>query len=170
MRDDIARKRIANDETVDCTGGPRIVDHILEHGITERVRADLPAGQRCREVAPAERFRRDRGQTDEVRRNVAVHLVVEEEKGSIAAVVELGKDDWTTKVGSEIMAAELRPGIRPGGSTRESNGCVELLVREVIVQRSVQLIGAGTSGEVEETTTGLSEFGGLVRCLKRKFF
>src|SRR4029077_9905042 len=79
-------------------------------------------------------------QVGDVRVGSGMGLVAEEEKGLVLAVVDFGNPDGSADGAAEVVPANLGAGmgVRAGG--------VEIFVHPVIVERSMELVGARSHG------------------------
>ena len=158
--DHVTGENVAVNTTIGGIGevGGRIVDGVFENGPAEPVGAEVATSQRLREVTVAVTRRGDCAEAEEVRRLVTEHFEVHEEKAAVAAIVELRDRDVATERGTKVMTANL--GADQASATVVGEGAtgVKLFVGEVVVERTVEVIGPGAGGEVEEPAAGLTKF------------
>ena len=158
---DVVRKRIADDLSVDDPRRARIVDRVLHDRPAEGIGPEHATGQRRAEVAVPVGVGRHRGARAGRVRPVAEHFQVGEEECLVPPVVEPGDDDGTAAAEPEVVLAAERP--RAG---KRSMG-VERLVGHVVVEAAVQVVGPRLGGEVEDAAQHLTvlgrEVGGLHR-------
>ena len=94
-------------------------------------------------------------------------LIIEKEKCLILAVIEMRKDYRTADGSAELVLPEFSFGNSSG--ILKKIGSVELVIAKELPERSVEMVGAGLNGGIQNGSGGPSELGAKAIGLNLEF-
>ena len=161
LRNCIVGKWIPNTQAVDNALGLRIIDRAFHDSAAKRVFPKLASRQRLAEIAFAIRksgnYVRPIG--DSV--GLAKPFQTYEEESLIVAIIYIGNPDRPAQGKAKVISAHAALRVN------KRSARVQGLISKILICGSMECISTGPHGHIENATSSLSKFGGVVAGLNR---